>query len=144
MCPCVCVRKCLHKCMYECRVRVHATNFMLQWSRSKCRLLVTYGVTEVTVYQTIHNATAAAAAAAAAVADEQHSSRGYMIGKALQGVGVAVVDSNDALVERGQPGQIVLFGPQVMRTFLCACLCVCVCARDFLSVLQLASCLCFS
>ena len=102
---------------------------MLQWTRSKCRLLVTYGVTEVTVYQTIHNATAAAAAAAAAAADEQPSSRGYTIGKALQGVGVAVVDSNDALVERGQPGQIVLFGPQVMRTFLCG-LFVIVCMRS--------------
>jgi acyl-CoA synthetase (AMP-forming)/AMP-acid ligase II len=114
---------------------------MLQWTRSRCRLLITYGVTEVTVYQTIHNATAAAAAAAA---DEQTSSRGYMIGKALQGVGVAVVDSNNALIERGQPGQIVLFGPQVMRTCLCACLCLCAYAHDFLSVLQSASCLFFS
>jgi acyl-coenzyme A synthetase/AMP-(fatty) acid ligase len=82
-------------------------NLMLLWSRSGCRLLVTYGVTEVTVYQTIHHVTAADV-------DHPHEAgRGYLIGRALQGVGVAVVDCANCPVPRGQPGHIVLFGLQL-------------------------------
>jgi acyl-coenzyme A synthetase/AMP-(fatty) acid ligase len=79
-------------------------NLMQQWMRSSCRLLVTYGVTEVTVYQTIHDV---------AAEGELHSVKGSLIGSALQGVGAAVVDSGEVLVARGQPGQIVLFGSQL-------------------------------
>ena len=80
-------------------------NLMQQWSRSSCKLLVTYGVTEVTVYQTIHHASSAET--------QHHVGKGSPIGSALQGVGAAVVGSDSAPVPRGQPGQIVLFGPQL-------------------------------
>jgi acyl-CoA synthetase (AMP-forming)/AMP-acid ligase II len=82
-------------------------NVMQLWTGSRCRLLVTYGVTEVTVYQTIHNVSAAAAHAALS------SSSPALIGRALPGVGVAIVGADDSPVPKGQPGQIVLFGPQL-------------------------------
>jgi acyl-coenzyme A synthetase/AMP-(fatty) acid ligase len=79
-------------------------NVTQEWTRSSCRLLVTYGVTEAAVYQTIHHA---------ATDDHLNSIKGSLIGRALQGVGLAVVDSDSAPVPRGQPGEIVLFGPQL-------------------------------
>lgn len=82
-------------------------NMMQLWTRSSCRLLVTYGVTEATVYQTIHNVSAAAAH------DALSSGSPALIGRALPGVGVAIVGADDAPVAKGQPGQIVLFGPQL-------------------------------
>jgi acyl-coenzyme A synthetase/AMP-(fatty) acid ligase len=82
-------------------------NLQQLWTRSSCRLLVTYGVTEVTVYQTIHNVSPASAHAALT------SASGALIGTALHGVGVAIVGCDDAVVPKGHAGQIVLFGPQL-------------------------------
>jgi acyl-coenzyme A synthetase/AMP-(fatty) acid ligase len=80
---------------------------MVQWTRSSCKLLVTYGVTEVTVYQTIHHASVADVDA------PRNLVRGSLIGNALPGVGVAIVGSDEIPVSKGQAGQIVLFGPQL-------------------------------